>query len=168
MTTLGGASAGASIWIPAALILVGLAGIVVPVLPGLVLVVVGVLVWALGTGTGLAWGVFAFSVVLYAAGVTLQVVLPGRRMKAAGVGWGTLLLAVGLGVVGMVVIPVVGAPVGFVLGIYLVELSRDRTPSAAWASTKVGVRAVVHSMGIELVTGLGITVVWAMAVALSR
>ena len=41
--------------VPPLLIVVGLVGIVVPVLPGLVLVLAGVLVWALVEGSALAW-----------------------------------------------------------------------------------------------------------------
>ena len=40
-------------------ILVGLAGIVVPVLPGTVLILVAVLVWATETGGATAWTVLA-------------------------------------------------------------------------------------------------------------
>ena len=41
------------------MVVVGLLGIVVPVLPGLLLVLGGVLVWALSQGSALGWGVFA-------------------------------------------------------------------------------------------------------------
>ena len=97
-----------------------------PVLPGLVLVLGGVLVWALIEGSALAWAIFAVSAVVTVAGYVLQYTLPGRRMRERGVSSSTLLLAVAFGIVGFFVIPVVGAIVGFVLGIFVVELGRSR------------------------------------------
>ena len=140
--------------VPPLLILVGLVGIVVPVLPGLLLVLGGVLLWALMEGGAVAWAVFALSVVVAVAGYVLQYMLPGRRMREQGVRSSTLALAVVLGIVGFFVVPVVGAVVGFVLGIFLVETGRSRDRAQAWQRTKHALVAVLHSMGIELVAGL--------------
>ncbi len=142
--------------VPPLLIIVGLVGIAVPVLPGLLLVLGGVLLWALMEGTTLAWGIFAASVVVAVVGVALQYLLPGRRMRERGVASSTLALAVLLGVVGMFVIPFVGAFVGFVLGIYLVELGRNGDRRQAWERTKHALVGVLQSVGIELIAGLGI------------
>jgi uncharacterized protein len=49
--------------------------------------------------------------------------------------WTTVGLGSLLAVVGFVVVPVVGLPLGFVLGVYLAELARLRDPGAAWPST---------------------------------
>jgi uncharacterized protein YqgC (DUF456 family) len=155
------------IWVPGLLILVGLIGIVVPILPGLLLVLGAVLLWAWQVSTPLAWWLLALCAAFYAAGVALQYLIPGRRMRRAGVRTSTLVLAVALGVVGFFVIPVVGGPVGFVLGIYLVEHSRSRDAATAWASTKTALKAVFLSMGIELIAGLAIATTWVVGVLLS-
>ena len=65
-----------------------------------------------------------------------------------------------LAVVGFFVVPVVGALLGFVLGIYLVELTRHRDSRTAWASTRLALRAVALSIGIELGAGFAIVLVW--------
>ncbi len=153
--------------VPPLLILVGLVGIVVPILPGLVLVLAGVLVWALVEGSTLGWAVFAVSAVVTATGYVLQYTLPGRRMRERGVSSSTLLLAVAFGVVGFFVIPVVGAIVGFVLGIFVVELGRSRDRSQAWTRTKHALVAVLHSMGIELAAGLVVTALYVAGVVAS-
>lgn len=160
--------AGSDIWVPAILIMVGIAGIVVPVIPGLLIAVLGVLLWAYQTGTAASWTVFGIVVVLYAVGLALQFLLPGRRLKRDGVGTSTLLLAVLLGIVGFFVVPVIGGPVGFVLGIYLVEHSRSRDAAQAWARTKSALRAVLLSTGIELMAGLLIALTWVVGVILTR
>jgi len=156
------------IWVPAILILIGMVGIVVPVLPGLLLVLAAVLIWALDLGTPLAWWVFGVCAALWVAGVALQYAVPGRRMRAAGVGTATMVLAMLLGIVGFFVVPVVGGPIGFVLGIYLVEYARSRDRSTAWRSTRTALRAVFTSMGIELLAALAIATTWVVGVLLSR
>jgi hypothetical protein len=69
-------------------------------------------------------------------------------------------------VVGFFVIPVVGALVGFPIGIYLAE--RIRVGAAgAWPSTKAALRAVGVSILIELAAAVAATVVWVTGVALT-
>ncbi len=159
---------GAQLWVPALLIVVGIVGVVVPVVPGLLLTLAGVLLWALGEGSATGWVVLGASVVVYLAGVVLQYLVPGRRMRRAGVGTGTLLLAVLLGVVGFFVIPLLGAPIGFVLGIYLVEYGRSLDRHQAWSRTKAALQGVLVSTGIELVAGLVIAATWVTGVVVAR
>jgi uncharacterized protein YqgC (DUF456 family) len=154
------------VWLllPPLLIVVGLVGIVVPVLPGTLLVLAGMLVFALSTGSPVGWTLFAVSLVLAAAGKGAQYLVPGRRMKERGVRTSTLVIAVLLGVVGFFVIPVVGAVVGFVLGIWLVELGRGRDHRQAWVRTKHAVVAVVQSVGIELLAALAVAALYVVGV----
>ncbi len=140
-------------------VLVGLVGIVVPVLPGTVLILGAVLVWAIEDGSATAWGVFAVVTLLLAAGTVVKYAVPGRRLKANGVPRRTLLLGTALGIVGFFVIPVIGLFVGFVLGVYLAELQRVGG-DAAWPSTKHALNAVVHSVLIELAAGLLAAATW--------
>lgn len=140
--------------VPPLLVLAGLVGIVVPVLPGLLLVLGGVLLWALMEGGPLAWSIFTASALVAVVGYVLQYTLPGRRMRERGVSGSTLALAVLLGIVGFFVVPVIGAVIGFVLGIYVVEVGRTRDRAQAWERTKHALVAVLHSMGIELAAGL--------------
>lgn len=153
--------------VPSVLVLVGLVGIVVPILPGLLLVLGGVLVWALMEGTPLAWGVFLASVLVAVVGYVLQYTLPGRRMRERGVRTSTLALAVVVGVVGFFVVPVVGAVLGFVLGIFVVELGRSRDRGQAWERTKHALVAVLHSIGIELIAGLLIAALYVVGLVAS-
>lgn len=140
--------------VPPLLVIAGLVGIVVPVLPGLLLVLGGVLLWALMEGGTVAWGIFVASALVAVVGYVLQYTLPGRRMRERGVSGSTLGLAVVFGIVGFFVVPVIGAIIGFVLGIYVVETGRTRDRAQAWQRTKHALVAVLHSMGIELAAGL--------------
>ena len=142
------------------LLFAGIVGIVVPVVPGLLLTVGATALWAVEHPDPRAWWVFWIAVGLYAVGVVTQYLIPGRRMRQHGIGTGTMLVAVVVAIIGFFVVPVVGAIAGFVLGIYGVEFARSKTSAAAWASTKIALRAVAHSMGIELLAGLGIVTTW--------
>ncbi|MBT0769216.1 DUF456 domain-containing protein [Kineosporia sp. J2-2] len=144
----------------AVLIAFGLLGVVVPVLPGLVLVAGGVLVWALAEGSATGWTVFGVAVAVLVLGTVVKYALPGRRLKEGGVPGITLAAGVLLGVFGFFVIPVIGLPIGFVLGVYAAELLRLGGHAGAWPSTVQAVKAVGLSMLIELAAGLIATAVW--------
>ena len=144
--------------------LVGLIGIVVPLLPGLPLIWAAVLIWALKAQDTAGWVVFALATVLAVSGALLQYLLPGRRMAKAGVTTSSTLAGAVLGVVGFFVIPVLGAFVGFALGVYLAERVKLGTHGAAWSSTGHALKAVTLSVGIELLTGLAMIGTWLIGV----
>lgn len=148
-----------------ALVVVGLFGIVVPVLPGTLLVALGIGVWASERGTAESWTTFAVAAGFLVAGAVVKYVVPGRRLKAS-VPTSTLV-AGGIGaVVGFFVIPVVGALAGFPIGVYVAERAR-LGGGGAWPSTKAALRAMAHSILIELVAALAATAVWLTGLAVS-
>lgn len=132
---------------------VGLAGIVVPVLPGSVLVLGALLAWAVVVGTTTAWVVFAVAASFLVAGGVVKYVVPGRGMKRAGVPTSTLVTGAVASVVGFFVIPVVGFVIGFVAGVYLAEVRRVGAYGARH-TTLHALRAVGLSLLIELSAGL--------------
>jgi uncharacterized protein len=148
-------------------ILVGLAGVLLPVLPGLLLCWGAVLVWALVERTAVAWTVLAVATLLFATSQVVKYLVPGRRLRSAGVPWGSVAAGGALAVVGFFVIPVVGAVAGFVGGVYGAERLRLHTHAAAWPSTVRALQAVGLSVLIELVAGLLIGTVWLAAVLLA-
>ena len=145
--------------IAALLVAVGLVGILVPILPGSVLVVGGILVWAWAAGGATAWTVFAIATALVVAGTVVKYVVPGRRLQVAGIPASTQWVGVLVGVVGFFVVPVVGLFVGFVLGVYLAELLRVGSKEA-WPSTVHSLKAVGLSIVVEFIAALGATLVW--------
>ena len=147
-------------------IAVGLVGIVVPVLPGSVLVLGAVLVWAWATGGATAWLVFAVAAAILVVGGVVKYLVPNRRLKDAGVPASTQWIGAALGVVGFFVIPVVGLFVGFVLGVYLAEYHR-LGGRAAWPSTSHALKAAGLSILIELAAASVATCVWLTGVVLT-
>ncbi|WP_370892197.1 DUF456 domain-containing protein [Janibacter sp. GXQ6167] len=147
-------------WAAVLLYVVGLIGIVIPILPGLLACLGAVLIWAIATGGTTAWVVFGICAILFLTGVTLQILIPGRRLKADGVGGWTIVLGVLAGVVGFFVIPFVGLPLFFIGAVYLIEYARFRDQSRAWSATKAAIKGFLRSMGIEFVTALTMGLVW--------
>jgi uncharacterized protein YqgC (DUF456 family) len=153
--------------VAALLILVGIAGIVIPVLPGLILVLAGIAVWAIPRGDALGWWVLGIAVAIVVVGSVAKYLLPGRKLRDAGVPGRTIVAGVGLGVVGFFVVPVIGVFLGFVLGVYLAELARLKTSALAWPSTRGALAAVGWSILIELATAMLATGVWIGGLILS-
>ena len=137
---------------------VGLVGVLVPVLPGTLLIAAAALVWAVLVDQTAGWIVLTVALVVLGLGLLVKYAVPGQRLRAAGIPTSTLLVGAVAGVVGFFVVPVVGLPLGFVLGVFLAEVRRLRgapldSPGAR-ASTWAAVRAVVLSVAIELTSGL--------------
>lgn len=146
--------------VAALLVVVGVVGIVVPVLPGLTLIIAGIAVWAVPRGDALGWTVLGIAVAVVVLGSVAKYLLPGKRLRESGVPGRTIALGAVLGIVGFFVIPVVGLFVGFVLGVYLAELARLGAGGGAWPSTRSALVAVGWSLLIELLTGLLAVGVW--------
>lgn len=148
-------------------IAVGLVGVVVQVLPGALLILGAVLVWAAETGGAVAWVAFAVGALAVAGASVGKYLLAGRHLKGAGVRNSTLAWGGVLGVVGFFVVPVVGLPLGFVLGVYLAERVRRREHRAAWTATVAALKATGITVLVELAGALVAAGAWGVAVALT-
>lgn len=146
--------------IAAVLIVVGIVGIILPLLPGLTLVLVGIAVWAVPRADAVGWTVLGVATAIVVVGSIAKYLLPGRRLRDSGVPGRTIAAGAGLGIVGFFVVPVVGLFLGFVLGVYLAELARLGDRDAAGPSTRAALVAVGASILIEMATGLLAVVVW--------
>jgi uncharacterized protein YqgC (DUF456 family) len=151
------------LFLVAVAIVVGLVGIVVPVLPGSFLVLGAILVWAFQEGGRLGWGVAVLATALIGAAQVLKYAVPGKSLRASGMPNSTLVVGAVLGIVGFFVIPVVGLPIGFVLGVYAVEWQRIGDASVAWSSTVLALKAVGVSILIELAGALLAAAAWLAA-----
>lgn len=134
-------------------ILVGVAGIIIPVLPGSILIALSLLAWALWGGAGVTgWVVFGIGLALVAAGMAASAVLTGRKLKQHSVPGRSVVTGLVFGVVGMFVIPVVGLFVGFAAGLLLSELHRTRV----WRTAVVSSWAALKATGLGMITEFGL------------
>jgi len=142
----------------------GIVGVVVPVLPGALLVWAAIAVWALVDGSATAWAVLAVATLLIGGAQLVKLLVPGRRLRAAGVHRRSILAGVVLATAGFFLIPVVGFFIGFPLGVYLEERRRLGRHAHAWHSTREALRAMGLSIVIELSATVLAAGVWLVAV----
>ena len=147
-------------------IAVGLVGVVVPLLPGALLVWSAIVVWGFTVGTATGWAVVGVATALIAAGQIVKYTIPGRRLRTDGVPNRSLVVGGLVAIVGFFVVPVVGVFIGFVLGIYASEVQRVGARTA-WPSTQAALRAVGASMLLELTSALMAAGVWIIGVAIT-
>ena len=148
-------------------IFAGLVGIVVQVLPGAVLVLGGILVWAIFTGGVEAWVVFGIAAVAIAIAEVAQWLIAGKHLRKANVPWLTLAVGGIAGIIGFFVIPVIGLFLFFVGAIFLLEWARRKDVSQAWGATKAAVQATLITIGVQLVGSLIATGAWVIGLFLT-
>ncbi|GAA2063031.1 DUF456 domain-containing protein [Williamsia deligens] len=150
----------------ALVIAVGLVGTVVPLLPGPSLVLGAIVVWAVVVG-GWAWAVVAVAAVLIVGAMGLKYVVAGSSLRRSGIADRTIVIGGLVGIVGFFVVPVIGLPLGFLLGAAASEWTIRRDPRAAGRGAMAAARAALVAIGIELTASLFASGSWLIgAVAL--
>lgn len=144
----------------ALLIGVGIMGVIVPVLPGSLLVAASLLIWALSLQSATGWVVFASGFLLVLVGMTASAVLTGRTMKRRKIPNRSILAGLVLGIAGMFVIPVVGLFVGFALGLFLSEFARQQNIGLATSSSLAALKATGVGILVELACALTAGTLW--------
>ena len=145
-------------------IAVGLAGIIVPVLPGGLLVIAAIGVWAYVESTTVSWVTFGVAAAVFVAAEIVKYTWPVKRLRQAQVRTSVLVIGALAGIVGFFVIPVVGLLIGFVAGVFGAELTIRRDLTRAWASTVHALKGVALSVGVELTGALLATIAWVIGV----
>lgn len=143
------------------LMLIGLAGAIIPVLPDLWLI------WAAALGYGLfvGWGerglwLFGFISLFGAAGLFSEVVVGGAGARRAGSSFLGIAAGFGLGVVGLVAAGPLGGVLGLLAGIFAVEYLRVRDADrAARATLGLGL-GLGASLIVKLILGLLMIATW--------
>lgn len=149
-------------------IVLGLFGVLVQVLPGGLLVLGAILVWTLVTGGTVAWVVFAIAAVATLAAALGKYLLAGRYMLRNEVRSSTLWWGVLGGAIGFFVIPVVGLLLGLPLGVFIAEAARRNWDfRAAWPPTVVALKAAGLSILIELAGAVVATGAWVVGLFLT-
>jgi uncharacterized protein len=148
-------------------IAVGIIGVVVPILPGALLVGAAIGVWAAFTGGITAWSVFAVAVALLVTAGAGKYFVAERHLRSSGVPRQTMFVGAAGGVVGFVVIPIVGLVVGFVLGVYAAERYRLADHRMAWRATIAAMKASGLAVLIELAGALLAAGVWVSGLAMT-
>ncbi len=139
----------------AAVVMLGVVGTIIPLLPGLLLVWAAAFGWGLLMGFGFG-GIVAMVMItaMLVAGIYLSIRIPQKSAAAQGLSIGGTLFGVVLAIIMGVVLPVVGVPIGFVLGVWIVRvLDTGDAPEAfrsALRTTYALLRASAAQFGVAI------------------
>ena len=139
-----------------AVMLFGLVSLVMPVLPGLVIIWVPILVYAILDGFN--WMRIVLLVIITALmlfGNVVDNLIMGQRARQKGASWWAIAVSLIAGVVGSIVFPPFGGLIAALVALFLVEIIRLRDWRQAFSST----RSMAAGCGWAAVIRFGIGVV---------
>jgi uncharacterized protein YqgC (DUF456 family) len=145
--------------------LIGLAGMVVPIFPGVTVIWALALLYGIifGFGVGGGW-LFAFITVLAVIGWVVDNILMGGKARQGGARWTSIAIAFVAGFVGSIFLTPLGGIAATLYALYLAEYSYRQDRAEAWAVTKSMALgwgwAFVARFSIGLVM-IGLWAIWA-------
>lgn len=155
------------ILVVAVLMAVGLAGIILPFMPGLPIIWGAALLYGFLTGFGRLGVTATIAItVLAALGIAAAFVLPDRAGVASGATRSTRLFAGVLGIVGFFVVPVIGFPLFACAGVLIAQYRETAEWDTAVRSTVAVLKGFGAGLIAELGAGLAIVLVWVSWVVL--
>ena len=147
--------------------LFGLFGLIIPIMPGLVIIWVAALGYGIAAGFGtLGWIMFAIITLLMIAGSFIDNVLMGTQARQSGASWVSIAAALVFGLAGNFVLPVIGGLIAALLALFIAEWIRRKN----WRESLKSVGGMAWGCGwafmIRFIMGvvmIGLWLVWAWA-----
>jgi hypothetical protein len=138
-------------------LLVGLVGLVIPVFPGLTIMWLGTLVYALiqnsaGRMTGWDWFLFGVITILMVVGNVADNLIIARKMRDKYIPWSSILIAFVAGIFASLFFTPIGG--------LIAEYNRLRDRTKAIESTKAYMIGWGWAFGARFIIGLGMTGLW--------
>jgi uncharacterized protein YqgC (DUF456 family) len=142
------------------LLILGILGTFLPVLPGLVLSLAGLLIYKYGTDSDLSMLYIWAFVILTLASAVLNYIIPAKtNRKYGGTRWGSIGSVVGT-IVGIFLPIPLGFLVGMFAGVFIGELLHDsKDMNKALRSTKGAFIGFIYGTGFSLVVGIAMLLV---------
>lgn len=146
-------------------LLVGLVGLVVPVFPGLTIMWLGTLAYAIiqhsdGRMTGWDWLLFAVITLLMIVGNVADNLIIARRMRDKYIPWSSILLAFGAGIVASLFLTPIGGLIAAPLTLLAAEYNRLKDRGKAMDSTRAYMVAWGWAFAIRFIIGLAMIGLW--------
>lgn len=139
--------------------LFGLAGLIIPVLPGLTIIWAAALLYWIIDGFALpSIVIFVILTIIMLVGNVIDNFFMGGSARKAGASWVSIAVAIIGGIIGTLVLPPLGGILFAIAGIFLVEYIRLRNLKQAWESTRslaigIGWAAIVRAgLGVVMIT----------------
>lgn len=144
-------------------LVIGLCGVVLPVVPGLVLMWAAALFYGFVVGwSSIGVGVMVVLSILVIAGIVTGILVPQKAAAESGASGMAQLGGLVGAIVGFFVIPVFGVIVGALAGLMIVEYLRNDDWALAWTATKGTAKGFGLSILIDLALGMTMLVLWSV------
>ena len=150
-------------------LLIGLFGLIVPVFPGLTIMWLGTLLYALiensaGNMTGWDWFLFALITVLMIVGNIADNLIIARKMRDKYIPWSSILFAFAASIIASIFFTPLMGLVAAPVGLFLAESRRLRDRDAAIDSTRTYMIGWGWAFGLRFLIGIlmiGFWMLWA-------
>jgi uncharacterized protein YqgC (DUF456 family) len=140
---------------------VGLAGTVVPVLPGLALLWAAALTYGFLVGFGpIGISILVAFTAILGLSVAKSFLLPRRMAEGSDVSIWSQLAAIAGAIVGFFVVPIIGVVLGALVGLFSAEWVKHRRVAPAWEATLAVGKAFGLSALIDVGLGLVMFALW--------
>jgi len=147
------------------ILIIGTAGLIVPVFPGLVINWVAILIYGALSGFGVkGWIIFVLVTILMIVGNVIDNILMGKKARESGASW----LSIGTGYVASLVVSFFFTPIAGLaaapIGVFLVEFIRRRKWREALKVSWSLMLGWGWSIGIRITIGvvmIGLWMIWA-------
>jgi len=148
-------------YILGAVMLFGLVGLIIPILPGLTIIWLAALVYAFAVGLNWVSGIlFGGITLLMLGGNVVDNLMMGSSARQTGASWLAVGVAIAAGLLGSVIWPPLGGLLAAMLGIFLVEIIRLKDWKQALNSTRSLAMGCGTSVFIRIGIGMVMILLW--------
>jgi uncharacterized protein YqgC (DUF456 family) len=148
-------------------LLAGLLGLLIPVFPGLTIMWLGTLVYALvqaanGAMTWVDWVLFALITILMIGGNIVDNIIIAKHVRDKNVPWSSILWAFAAGILVSLFFTPLAGMVASPAGLYFAELRRLKDKQTALANTKAWMTGWGWSLAARFSIGVVMVIFWAL------
>jgi len=149
------------LWVTLFFMLLGLLALVIPILPGLVIMWLAALGFGIVNGFGtLGIVLMVIITILAVAGSLADNLFMGAGARSGGASWSTILVALLAGLVGTVAFPPFGGFIAAPLAVLLLEYFRLNDLRKAWAALRGMATGFGAAIVVRFLIGLMILSLW--------
>ena len=148
-------------------LLTGLIGLVVPIFPGLIVMWIGTLIYAIiqalsGNMTWVGWLLFALITILMIYGNIVDNIIIAKHMRDKDVPWSSIILSFAAGIIVSLFFTPIAGVVASPVGLFLAEWRRVKDKQIAFNNTKAWLTGWGWSFLAVFGIGVVMILLWAL------
>lgn len=149
------------------ILLAGLVGLLIPVFPGLTIMWLSTLFYAIvqaskGNMTWVDWVLFAFITLLMIGGNIIDNIIIAKHVREKNVPWSSILLAFAAGIIVSLFFTPLAGMVASPVGLFLAEWNRLKIRDTAFANTKAWMTGWGWSVAARIGIGILMILFWGL------